>query len=255
MKLRFLSLALTLMLIFACTIPAIANAAEPPCFTVLVNNAPDDLQISLIPSYELCTSFVGDGIPLLKSERGWESYFRCTYNDNGHPLDKEDIANALLIAKSDSEDISLTLSLPSDLPQRYNNIFTLNLDNGTLTDSYSPRRDILLIGMRVGITLVVETAILFFAFGYREKRTWLVFLIANLATQTLLNLVLTGDIPPLGYWQFAYYGGELLIFITEAFVFARYFREHTKKRAVLGAVVANTVSLITGALLLTNLPV
>ncbi len=254
MKHRILSLLLILMLLCTFAVPALANAAEPPCFTILVNNAPEDLTISFLTPSEQLMSFVDAEDTLDKMERGWETYFLCSYYHDVH-MSMDDITASLLYVRSPSANISHTLDIPDELPEHYNNIFTLDLDTMTLTSSYSPWRDVLLVGMRVLITLVVEGLILFFCFRYRQRRSWLIILLVNLATQGLLNMAFTGLIPPNGYWIIAYWFGENLIFIAEAIIYAICLKEHSKKRAVFGAIVANTASLIIGATLLLHLPI
>ena len=68
----------------------------------------------------------------------------------------------------------------------------------------------------MSITLVTEGLVLWL-FGYRTKRTW-------------------------------------IIFLAEAIAFALLFREKGKPRAALAALCANSVSLAAGVFLLTNLP-
>ena len=70
--LPFLIFCLTLLL----ALPVFANAAEPPCLTVVVVGAPDDLSLALVHD---------DGeeaFQLVKRQmtRGWETYFRFTYS-------------------------------------------------------------------------------------------------------------------------------------------------------------------------------
>lgn len=122
-----LLLALTVILISFCTVPAFANAAEPPCFTILVNGAPEDLSMTFLHSD-------GTELPLAPLKRGWESYFRCFYSDLSP--EKSDITRGTLQIQSASENISYTIDFPDSLTQTYNNIFTLKLADGTLSDSY-----------------------------------------------------------------------------------------------------------------------
>lgn len=253
MKHRILSMLLTLMLFCTLAVHAFANAAEPPCFTVLVNNAPEDLTISFLTPSEQLTSFVDAEDTLDKMERGWETYFLCSYYHDGH-MSMEDITASLLYVRSPSANISHTLDIPDELPEHYNNIFTLDLDTMVLTSSYSPWRDVLLVGMRVLITLAVEGLILVVCFRYLKKKSWFIIILVNLATQILLNMALTGSIPPNFYLLFFYYISEFFIFIAEAIIYAICLREHSRKRAVFGAIVANVASLITGSVLLTHLP-
>lgn len=246
MKTRINIPLFALILAVCLAVPALANAAEPPCFTLLVMGAPEDLTVSFLPSD-------GTEIPLLPLKRGWESYFRCFYHDGDHSFEQSDMEAGSLTVSSAEEGFSKTFPLTDSLTKRYSNILTLNLSDGTLTESCPAWRNPLLVAMRVLITLITEGAVLW-CFGYRKRRTWTIFLVTNLVTQTLLNLSLTGVIPPNGYWFIAFSLGEILIFLTETLVFALGFRERSGWRAAGTAVLANAASLTAGVLLLSYLP-
>lgn len=94
---------------------------------------------------------------------------------------------------------------------------------------------------------------MFFLLGYRQRRSWLIFLAVNLATQGCLNAMLTG--PNLGpYWMFAFLLGETLILGVELAAFVGLLRER-RNRAPLYAIYANLASLLAGGLFLAYLPV
>lgn len=244
MKRTILPFLTAVLLLLTLALPVLANAAEPPCFTILVNGAPEDLVIYLVRA---------DGVeePLLRSDRGWESYYRCLYHTMDRSLDMEDIRHSTLRIRS--SDVDVGIHIPVELSEKYNTIFQLKWPDIVLEEVYLVWRTPLLVTMRVLITLVTEGIVLWL-FGYRMKRTWIVFLCTNLVTQTLLNLSLTGVIPPNGYWILGYIFGEILIFIAESIAYALLFREKSRSRAAGTAVCANLVSLLTGAFLLTYLP-
>ena len=244
MKKTILTLVLTALFVTVFALPVFANAAEPPCFTILVNGAPEDLEIYLV-----CADGVEE--PLLRSDRGWETYFRCLYHTIDRSLDLEDIRQSTLRIRS--SDVDVGIHIPVELVENYNNIFQLKWPDIVLEELYLFWRTPLLVTMRVLITLVTEGIILWL-FRYRAKRTWIAFFCVNLVTQTILNLSLTGVIPANGYWKLAYIFGEVLIFAAEAILYALLFREESKARAVGAAICANAVSLVIGAFLLTYLP-
>ena len=243
MSKRIFCAGVTVLMLFLCALPAFANAAEPPCFTILVNGAPEDLRITVVTA---------EGVQqeLHPEKRGWESYFSFYYYMDGNYLEREDVISFRLEVSTEGENYAF--EIPDDIRQ-YNTIFHLDLSAGTLKEAVLAGRNALLVALRVSITLVTEGLVLWL-FGYRAKRTWIVFLAVNLVTQTLLNLSITGVIPPEGYWWFTLIFGEILIFLAEAIAFALLFREKGKPRAALAALCANSVSLAAGVFLLTNLP-
>lgn len=98
-------------------------------------------------------------------------------------------------------------------------------------------------------TLLIEGLILFL-FGYREKRTWVVFLIVNVLTQLALH-IFCGNVLLFAGSHFLLYVlflliPELIIWVAEAAVFALLSRERTVGRRIGYAVCANAVSFILG---------
>jgi hypothetical protein len=146
----------------------------------------------------------------------------------------------------------VTIDFP---PEKYNNIYTLNLATETLTPGTSLSRNITLITLRVSLTLLIE-GIVFFLFGYRTKRSWITFLAANLITQGFLNVWLSANPQPFNnYIIFNLIGGEILVFIIELIAFLVLVNEHPRWRTVLYVMAANFFSLLLGGWLITVLPI
>lgn len=98
-------------------------------------------------------------------------------------------------------------------------------------------------------TLLIEGA-LFWLFGFRERRGWLVFLAVNTATQVGLHLAV-GSILPQAGWHFLNYTltiliPELIIWAAEAAAYAFLLREHSRGRRVGYAFAANFASFVLG---------
>lgn len=247
LPLFLVSLALLLPLL---ALPAWGNSAEPPCFTILVNDAPDDLTITL-------TQADGESqepLELERNDRAWESYYRFYYWQDDSEQGASAVGATLTISYGAD---SFTMALPDITDRYYNNLFTLDLQERTLSDDAPAWRMPLLVALRVVSTLVIE-GIVFLLFGFRERRSWLIFLGCNLATQLLLNCAITGSYSTLttsGYWWILYIAGEVLVFAAEMAVFGALLKEKGRGRAVACALTANASSLVLGGLLLTYLPV
>lgn len=98
-------------------------------------------------------------------------------------------------------------------------------------------------------TLLIE-GIIFWLFGFREKRSWIVFLAVNTATQLGLHLV-TGAALSMAGWHFLNYFltiilQELVIWAVETVAFACLVNEHDRYQRVGCAVLANIVSFVLG---------
>ena len=97
-------------------------------------------------------------------------------------------------------------------------------------------------------TLLIE-GLLLFAFGYRSKRSWLVFLLVNLVTQggfavylavTVLNHGVSG-------WSLIFYIPiEVIITLVELLLCRRLLTEKNKARAAVYAIAANLCSAVFG---------
>lgn len=241
---RFVSLLLlTLLLSLLLPTTAFANAAEPPSLTIIVPDAPSDLTLSIQWDNQDISATT-----LLSEDKVLEQYYRF-YN---YQIPNDPAAHNTLVVES--RDYNFTLSLSDDQLTGYSNLMTLDLDAQTLTPGQAPFRTAFYVAMRVLLTLVIEGAI-FYAFGFRDKRSWIAFLLINLVTQGGLNLCLTG--PDLGrtYWEFSFIFLEILVLLTELIAFPRALRLQPKSKMRIYVVVANLTSLVAGGYFIANLPV
>ncbi len=102
-------------------------------------------------------------------------------------------------------------------------------------------------------TLVIEGVILWL-FKFRQKRTWLIFLLVNFVTQLGLHLLCNSlsSVPfadsydSVGYYVLSLLIPEFLIFIVEAISYGVLIKEETSGRRVGCAVCANAASFVLG---------
>jgi len=240
-KTKWTAFVLTVFMIVTACASAFANSAEPPCFTVIVSNPPKGLEIYVVESG-------GEETALSKQDRAWESYYRLFYHLK---WDIEDSLHSAKLKISYDED-SFEIPVPDLEGRKYNSLFTLNIEERALEIGQRPHRVPLLVALRVLLTLVIE-GIVFFLFGYREKRSLTAFLIINLITQGFLNAMITG--PGLGYYFIAFVLLEMLVFLIEMIAFPIAVREKRKGISVLYAFCANAASLIVGGLMISYLPI
>ena len=101
-------------------------------------------------------------------------------------------------------------------------------------------------------TLLIE-GVLLLAFGYRSRRSWLVFLLVNLVTQGGFALYLAVTVLNHGVsgWSLLFYfPAEVVITVVESLLYRRLLTERSWERAVGYAIVANVCSATVGALLI-----
>lgn len=240
-----------ILLLWAFPMQASANAAEPPCFTVVVNNAPKELKLSV----EYAD---GNDCELLElgpqDSRVWERYYRFFLIHN----EASELNLQKMRLRVEFESTSFTCAFPQECTRLYNGLIILNLKQRTLSTKASALRTFLLVSLRILLTLLIE-GLVFFLFGYRKKGSWLLFVLTNLVTQLGLNfLILVGassaDPSSHSFLIFFLLVSEVLIFLTELLVFTIRLRERSKGRAALCALAANTASLLLGSLCLMYLP-
>ena len=240
-----------LLLVPLLPLTAAANSAEPPCFTILVVDPPQELELSLQLSDAGCERVLLHG-----HRKGWEGYYRFYYS-YGLPREWEGKPSPDLTLQVSWPEGSFRLSLPDELlAARYNNILTLDLKGQSLTSGEPAWRGPLLVSLRVTLTLLIEGMVLYLM-GSRQRKSWLIFLLVNLITQGGLNLMLNrADLLSSGvYWMLGYGLMELLIFGIEAIAYALLLREKGTGRAAAAAFTANAASLVLGGFLLSQLPI
>lgn len=125
----------------------------------------------------------------------------------------------------------------------------------TVRKSYDYGREIRGMIFRVLLTLVIELLVAWF-FGFRSWKAFFVILLANLATQTALNLALNTLLYYNGPREYVlhYAWMELAVFCLEGALYNVFFKGKQKVSPWLYAFVANLVSLVAGALLSLAVP-
>ncbi|NLK65235.1 MAG: hypothetical protein GX289_09085 [Tissierellia bacterium] len=119
--------------------------------------------------------------------------------------------------------------------------------------NYNFAKEIISLFLRIIATIAIEVLVALL-FGYRAKRQLHIVLITNIATQTILNIILN----TVNYYYgglaflFSYLLAEIVVFIVEASVYAKLLTKDSTGRlskkgyAVLYAFVANATSFFIG---------
>ncbi|AEE95601.1 hypothetical protein [Mahella australiensis] len=231
---------LIILLSVSCFIPmvAYANSAEPPTLIVIMKNAPEDVSVSAISAGRITE---GE-----KIERAWETYY-VFYNED--IMDDKEITLRVC-----GNGTSYDQVIEQQYLTGYNNIVTLDFSKRTITEGKLLSRSIVLVTLRVSLTLVIE-GIIFFLFGFRDKNSWIAFLIINLLTQGALNIVINSVAPIAGYMILSLLFIEFFVFIAEIIGVLAFIKEYGILRRVSFVVVANLASLVLGGYLITVLPI
>ena len=238
---KIFSITKILIIILICITmiqPCFANSAEPPSILIIVSNATDDLEISIVSD---------DGIYKGREiKKVLETYYTF-YSREMKNLNDDYIFT--VSTNNESYEIKIDKTL-----QKYNNIYTLDLNNHTLKEGKLLSRSLFLVTMRIILTLVIE-GLIFWLFGFKRKSSWLIFLLINLITQGSLNIWINSVVPTQGYIIFGLIFGEIFIVIAETIAFLLFVKEHKSLKRVLYILTANFVSLIAGGYIITILPI
>ncbi|BES63589.1 hypothetical protein SANA_00280 [Gottschalkiaceae bacterium SANA] len=227
-----------ILLLTVLSIPSVAfaNSAQPPSIIVLVSNPPKDLEIHLDRD--------GQIIEGKKTEKMLESSFSFY----SYHFKKNETYQFCVIAEGEK------IFIPIDTPLTgYNNLYTLDLKKNTVTQGRAPYKNALFIALRVLLTLLIE-GLIFYAFGFRKKESWMIFFLLNLITQGALNIWLNSMFPTNGYIIFALVIGEFFVFLAELIGFTALVREQKRLKTAAYVIFANLVSLVLGGYLITLLP-
>ncbi len=234
-----------LLLLFACifsvTVPAFANSAEPPTLIIFGTGIPEDAVLTLVTTdgeeHELRQ--------IRREDRAWESVYRLWF-----PWEIEGIEESALRVTVGQE--RFTCALPVSEGRSYRTVLTLDYAAQTLTLGQNPWRQPLLTALRIVLTLLTE-GLVFYLFGFREKRSWIAFLIINLLTQGWLNIEVNNYYIG-SYWTLSFAAIEFVIFLAEFAAVPLAVKEHGYWRKVAFALTANAVSLVLGIYIIGNLP-
>lgn len=228
---------LTASFIFMFSVAGFGNSAEPPSILIIVPNAPNNLEIGIGANNTYSKANVID--------KGNEKYY-IFYSREIRVL-----SSYTLKIKTDES----TFSIPIDGPLKaFNNIYTLDLKNKTLTSGKLLSRSILLVTLRMTLTLLIE-GIIFYLMGYRHKKSWIAFIVINIITQGALNIWINGFSPVGSYLIISLIFGEMFVFIAEIFAFLLFVQEHRLLRTFLYVLIANFLSLIAGGYIISILPI
>lgn len=223
----------TLML----SVVSFANAAEPPSILIIVNDPPEDLILSII------------------GESGWTDAIKTN-----NPLEDQFRFYNRDLAKKQPYKISVQSSQynysieTQGMIRLYNNIYTLDLETGTLSEGKTFYRTLRLVGLRVGLTLIIE-GLIFYIMGYRQWKSWLIFLSVNLVTQFGLNLWLNDYPPSASYLILTLIFGELFVLMAEFILIVPLVYEKRMSWNMLFVFTANTLSLFLGGWLISKFSV
>jgi len=237
MKTRYRFISIALLLLLPLHILSFSNAMEPPGTVLIIEGDIKNVDAWIVYEDEIhkATEF---NYPLEKQY--W--FYRYKDSRDTHPV-------TITISK-DGQPTSFTLKQDRE----YRNTYTYNTKTGELTEGKSRSRSITLVSARILLTLIIE-GIVFYAFGFRNRQSWLVFFIINAFTQAGLNIYINTIQIATAYSILSVVFTEFWIFLGEMLAFPLLIKEHSKKRKLGYALLSNLISLVVGGFILIILPI
>lgn len=261
-----------LLLCLLCLIPAArADIGPKPALTVTVVNAPEgELYLDLLMEGEPsehpypndndeCDPVILDNLRSLEGD-GWVLAYttgaanRAPVFGNVRPQSDGTWRYSYVGLPKTFRVAAATADRAQAAETPYTREFVSNIvydwETNTVRDATpTPLRFLARLAATLIPTLVIE-GVIFWLFGYRERRSWIVFLAVNAATQLGLHLV-TGAMLAESGWHFLNYFltillQELVIWGLEAAAYALLLREHSRGRRVGYAFAANIASFVLG---------
>ena len=217
-----------------------ANSAEPPRIIVIVPNAEEDLQVYLDVNGSRVESFSQGSL----FEKQYKFYPYTMFND-------KEVKEYTIVAKDNNKEVVFKIDSPKIM---YNNFYTLDFNKETFIEGKTFSRALILVSLRVLLTLVIE-GLIFYLFGYRDKKSWIVFLVINLITQSTLNIYINSFMSIVGYYIISIFIFEIYILVAELIAYNLLMKEGLGIKKNIYVVIANIVSFILGGYILMMLPV
>lgn len=238
---RFLTFGVVfLLLTVLMPVRVYANSAEPPAMVILSVNAPSDTE--LVFNYGN-----GSDRTVRKSLRLWEKVWFLYEGE--YPA-----TELTLTVRSSKKSFDITLPEENN-DGSFKDIYTLDFEAETLTQNVSPLRAPLYMLLRIAFTLILECGF-YYLVGYREKKSFIMFITVNLITQMFVNFVINGgslDIFDDGT-LLIYIGMELLVFIFEMIALPITVKEKKAGWTLLWTFTANNISMVIGGIALLFVP-
>lgn len=250
---RFSLLLLAAMLILS--IPVLAVASHAPVLNVVAPFAPRDMKVTI----EIKKNIKGEEhvIPVVleAGRRAWEGQYRlrreAVYGITAWYGNAYDLKDAVLILESGGE--TKTVPIPAELlsERGSEDHIMLSWRTGRMSALPAWRAPSLLL-MWAALAMAVE-GVVFWLYGYRSRRSWLMFFLINLVTQTAHHAIVAGlnvDVNRIKVYAISI----PVLFLVEMLAFVMLVDERSRDRTIGFAVAANAASQAVLGLLMQFLP-
>lgn len=261
MKRKWIGLVMLFSLVWMMVIPAAAGGPtrggsyHAPAVTIITENAPRDLEITMnIHRHN------GTVVPtqLEKKTRVWEQQFRL-YRAGVFGIDQwygnaYDLKDAELVLVSGGKETVIPLSQELTDRMNYNDILTLDYRAGTVSLGAAVWRGPLMLAMRLIVVTALEVVI-FRLFRYREKRSLLIVAAVTLATFGLLSIYTYNWLNSDPRRLILYILFSIILLTVQTLVFVSSVEENYRDKTLTTTIWASLTALVANYAMLVLLPV
>ncbi len=261
MKRKWIGLVMLFCLVWMMVIPAAAGGPtrggsyHAPAVTIITENAPRDLEITMNIHRNN-----GTVVPtqLEKKTRVWEQQFRL-YRAGVFGIDQwygnaYDLKDAELVLVSGGKETVIPLSQELTDRMNYNDILTLDYRAGTVSLGAAVWRGPLMLAMRLIVVTALEVVI-FRLFRYREKRSLLIVAAVTLVTFGLLSIYTYNWLNSDPRRLILYILFSIILLTVQTLVFVSSVEENHRDKTLTTTIWASLTALVANYAMLVLLPV
>ncbi|MBE7003623.1 MAG: hypothetical protein E7425_04960 [Ruminococcaceae bacterium] len=248
--------AALLLALLLLTVPAAAAGIyHAPVLTVVAPFAPNSLKVTVTIEKGDKTGERHIPVVLEAQRKGWEMQYmlrrEAVYGVTAWFGNAYDLKDASLTLEQDGQSRSYTIPAELLSERGSEDYIRLNWRTGEMSRLSAGRTPLLLV-MWVAIALAAE-GVVFWLFGYRNRRSWIVFFIINLITQGAHHMLVSGINVDVNRIK-VYILFIPVLFLVEMIAFVMFVDERSRDRTISFAVAGNVASQAAVGLLMPFLP-
>jgi hypothetical protein len=229
-------IAMTLVLIFILAPICLANSNVTPSIIVIVPNAPDDIDITLNNKSGRVYGY--------KVDKFMESQFYF-YNFDC----RKDTEYTINVSYGNVSEVVALAATSGPLLNKYE----LDYKNLVVKVGVSGKRVALYTTLRIILILLIQSAV-FYLFGFRKKKSWLIFLLITIAIQSIFNMWYSSYAAPVFYMIMILIFGAVFVFLFEGIAMVMIIHEKREMKTFACVMIANLLSFILIGLMIPFMP-
>ncbi|MDX1358111.1 MAG: hypothetical protein R3232_04715 [Clostridia bacterium] len=229
-------IAITLILSVIFTPICLANSNVTPLITIIVPNAPDDIDITL--------NYKNGRIYGYKVDKFMESQFHF-YNFDC----RKDTVYTINVSYGNVSQVVALAATSGPVLNKYE----LDYKNLIAKVGVSRKRVNLYTILRIILILLIQSVV-FYLFGFRKKKSWLIFLSITFVIQSIFNMWYSSYAAPEFYMIMILIFGAVFVFLFEGIAMVMIIQEKRETITFASVMIANLLSFTLIGLMMPYMP-